>query len=695
MKIKKIGYSVLLLCFFFQINAQTKLISKENKTKSSKEVKLAKKEEKAKKAYAKRLSKADKKYDNYEYVDAIKAYRKVMEKGDFDEKLLQRLANSYYFTADLRNAEKWYGELYRINKNQLPEYLCRYAQSLKSVGHYQRADQILEIFNTRAASENRAALVRNEKNYLDEIKSNSGRFVIADAGVNSEFSDYGGVIYDNKIIFTSARDTGGIARKNFKWTNKSFSTFFTADLLPDGSVGKVKLFYKKDHGNFNESSPVFTKDGRTMYFTRNNFIDGKRGENNKNVTLLKLYKAELVDDKWDNVKELPFTSDQYSTAHPALSIDEKTLYFASDMPGTLGESDLYKVTINTDGTFGAPENLGAHINTEGRETFPFVSGDNELYFSSDGRPGLGGLDVFVVKMNEDGTLDEVQNVGQPVNSKQDDFAFIIDSRKRNGFFSSNRENMHDSDNIYRFTEIKKLVCEQGLSGVITDAESNEILANASLILFDENFNTLQNVESDEKGNYTFENVKCGKKYSIRVVKDGFNRKDVSIALKKENGKTELPIGLHKNVQPAEIKQIAVNKLAIKPLKIGTINVGSDLVKLLHIPMNFFDLGKATIKKSSEAALSKVVQALNQYPNLKLDIRSHTDSRSSSESNQILSDKRAQSTRDWLISKGVDASRLTAKGYGETQLVNKCADGVKCTEQQHQLNRRSEFIVVAM
>ncbi|MBZ4036814.1 OmpA family protein [Flavobacterium sp. 17A] len=680
MKINKLGFTILVLCFFFNLNAQTKKVSKD---------------EKVKKKYVQLIKKADKKYDDYAYVDAIKAYKRIVKKGSYDEKVVQRLANSYYFTADLRNAEKWYETLFKINKEQLPEYLYRYAQSLKSVGHYEKADEILQIFNQKAASENRATLVRNEKNYLAEIKSNSGRFEIGDAGVNSDFSDYGGTVYDNKIIFTSARDTGGVAKTSFKWTNKSFSKFYTADLLPDGSVGKVKTFHKKGHGKYNESSPIFTKDGRTMYFTRNNFTDGKRGENSKNVTLLKLYKAELVNGEWKNVKELPFNSNQYSTAHPALSPDEKTLYFASDMPGTLGQSDIYKVTINPDGSFGTPQNLGPVINTEGRETFPFISGDNELYYSTDGRPGLGGLDVYVAKINEDGTLDDVQNVGQPVNGKQDDFAFTIDSKNRNGFFSSNRENAHGLDNIYRFTETKKLVCEQELAGIVTDAESNEIVANASLILFDENFNTLQTIVSDEKGNYTFSKVKCGKTYAIRITKEGFNRKDVSITLKKENGKTELPIALQKNIKPIETKQIAVNKVMVKPIKIANINIGSDLVKLLHIPMNFFDLGKSTIKKSSEPQLLKVVGALNQYPKLTLDIRSHTDSRSSSESNQILSDKRAQSTRDWLISKGVDPNRLTAKGYGETQLTNKCADGVKCTEQQHQQNRRSEFIVVTM
>jgi hypothetical protein len=442
-----------------------------------------------------------------------------------------------------------------------------------------------------------------------------------------------------------------VAKRYFKWTNESFSKLYKAELMPDGSVSKPELLQKKENVKFNESTPIFTKDGRVMYFTRNNFIDGKRGKNEKQITLLKLYKAELINDEWENIKELPFNSDQYSTAHPALSVDEKTLYFASDMPGTLGLSDLFKVTINEDGTFGKPENLGVSINTEGRETFPFISGDNELYFASDGRPGLGGLDVFVSKIEEDGTLNDVENVGEPINSKQDDFGFTIDSKNRNGFFSSNRDNGHGLDDIYRFTETRKLVCEQDLMGTVIDAESNELLPNASLILLDEKSNLVLTIISDEKGNYIFPNIKCGKKYTIRVSKSDYGMKEIPVALKKVNGKTTVQILIDKVFKPIVVaKAIEVKKISVSPVKIGAIRVGTDLAKLLHIPMNFFDLGKATIKKSSEPQLQKVVDMLNQYPNIKLDIRSHTDSRQSDASNMILSEKRAQSTKDWLVKK---------------------------------------------
>ncbi|KUJ60266.1 flagellar motor protein MotB [Flavobacteriaceae bacterium CRH] len=665
MKIKNLAYTFLFFCFFIQANAQhsnTKL--------------------------------ADKKYDNYAFADAIKLYEGAVKKGYHDENVFQKLGNSYYFTGDFTKALKCYQELFALNQNQEAEYLYRYSQCLKSAGNYTKADEILDLFSEKAPLDKRGILFKKNRAYLEDIKVNSGRFEIADAGINSKDSDYGSTLLDNKLIFTSARDTGGIVKKNFKWTNKAISALYSVDLMPDGSIGNPVFFHKKDlKTKFNESTPVFTKDGKTMYFTKNNSINGKRGENKNKVTLLKLYKAVLINNEWSDLKELPFNSDQYSVAHPALSMDEKTLYFASDMPGTFGSSDLFKVSLNTDGTYGKPENLGPEINTEGRETFPFISDDNEIYFASDGRPGLGGLDVFVSKINKDGSYDEVQNLGEQINSKQDDFAFIINSKNRNGFFSSNRDNGHGLDDVYRFTEFRKLICEQELSGTITDAETNEVLPNVSLILFDEARLTALEVVSDQNGNYVFPNVKCGKKYFIKTSKTDYEIKEVPVAIKKLSGKTTLAIAIEKRAKPIIVAKTIMVKIAtLKSVKLKPLAVGTDLAKLLNLPMNFFDLSKATIKKSSEPQLLKLVAMLKEYPNIKLDIRSHTDSRDTDSKNMVLSDKRAQSTKNWLVQKGVDASRLTAKGYGETQLVNKCADGVKCTEKEHMMNRRSEFII---
>jgi outer membrane protein OmpA-like peptidoglycan-associated protein len=344
------------------------------------------------------------------------------------------------------------------------------------------------------------------------------------------------------------------------------------------------------------------------------------------------------------------------------------------MPGTLGLSDIFKVKINEDGSFGIPENLGNTINTEGKETFPFVTDETELYFASDGHPGLGGLDVFVSKMNADGTFDEVQNVGDGVNSPKDDFAYLIDTKSRKGFFTSNREGGQGYDDVYKFLETRKLKCEQELYGTVTDLATSQVLPDAKIILFDNLFNTINTTSSDQKGYYAFA-VDCGKNYNVRASKDNYTTKEQKVFIKKENGKTNLDIALEK----------AVCKVA----------VGDDLGKCFGIKMIYFDFDKSDIRMEAALDLEKILDVMNQYPLMKLDIRSHTDSRGTSKYNEALSDRRAKSTINWLVKNGVKANRLVGKGYGETMLVNKCSDGVECTEEEHQLNRRSEFMITAL
>jgi len=621
-----------------------------------------------------KVAAADKKYDRYAYVDAIATYERVAEKGYKDEKMFQKLGNAHYFNAELEKAAKWYGELFAMNLEQEPEYCYRYSQCLKSVGDYAKADEMLEQFNKKSGNDKRAKLYSKHKNYLEEIKANSGRFNIEDAGINSAYSDYGSSFSGNKLVFASARDTGGVSKRVFKWTNQSFTNLYASEVTANGNLSEPNPFGNRMNSKFHESTPVFTKDGKTVYFTRNNFLDGKKGKDDKKITLLKLYKATLENDSWGNLTELPFSSNQYSVAHPMLSPDDKTLYFASDMPGTFGQSDLFKVAINDDGSFGIPENLGTAINTEGRETFPFISDENELYFASDGHPGLGGLDVFVSKIEENGGFKEVQNVGSPVNGPQDDFAFLIDGKTRNGFFTSNRTGGKGYDDIYKFTETRKLVCKQELEGNITDSESGLVLPNANVSLFNEKFELQKETVSDEKGRYSFE-VECGKTYYVRVEAVDYVTKESKISTGTTTGTTSLPIALEK----------AGCKVA----------VGDDLGKCFGIKMIYFDLDKSFIRKEAAFELEKILDVMKQYPAMKLDIRSHTDSRQTAKYNEALSDRRAKSTIDWLVKNGIDANRLVGKGYGESQLVNSCADGVICTAEQHQANRRSEFIVTSI
>lgn len=619
-----------------------------------------------------KLAAADKKYDNYAYIDAIKTYERVAQKGYKSVDMFQKLGNAYYFNSDYQNAAKWYAELFAMNTELTPEYYYRYSHSLKSVGDFKKSEEMLELFNQKSGNDSRGKLSKSD--YLAEIKANSGRYDVEDAGINSKYSDYGSAIYLDKVVFSSSRDTGSLAQRKHKWTNQYFTNLYTADIGEAMTLGGVKKFDKAINTRFHESTPAFTKDGKTMFFTRNNYIDGEKGKSESKVTLVKIYQASLENGKWDNVKEVPFNSNNYSTAHPALSLDEKTLYFSSDMPGTFGQSDLYKVKINEDGSFGSPENLGNTINTEGRETFPSVTDENEIYFASDGHPGLGGLDIFVSKINPDGTFSRVQNIGEKANSNKDDFAYLIDTKTRRGFFTSNRDGGQGYDDIYKFLETKRLLCEQELYGEITDLETKALLTDAKVSLFDSRFNLVSVTNSDEKGYYSF-TVECGKTYNVRAEKTEYTTKEQKVTIDEKRGKTYFPIALEK----------ATCKVAI----------GDDLGKCFGIKMIYFDLDKYDIRREAAFDLEKILDVLSQNPTMKLDIRSHTDSRQTFKYNEVLSEKRAKSTINWLVKNGVDPSRLTGRGYGETQLVNQCADGVKCSEEEHQLNRRSEFIIIGL
>ena len=614
---------------------------------------------------------ADNKYEQYAYIDAIKTYERIAKKGYKSEEMFKKLGNSYYFNAELELAGKWYDELFSMTQDVEPEYFYRYSHTLKVTGHYAKADEMLLKFSEKSGADSRAKLFNTNRNYLSEIKANSGRYKIEDAGINTKYSEYGGAYYGNKLIFTSARDTGFLFQRKHKWSNQYFTKLYATEMVTDTTLGTPVKFANKIRIPFHEATPIFTKDGQTMYFTQNNYLKGKKGENAKKITFFKIYKAKLIDKEWSNVEELPFDSDNYSVGHPALSPDEKTLYFASDMPGTKGQSDIFKCTIDEEGNYGIPENLGSKINTEGRESFPFISEENELYFASDGHPGLGGLDIFVVEIAKDGSYKKIKNIGEPANSSDDDFGFLINSETRRGFLTSNREGGKGSDDIYQFLETKSLRCNQELYGIVTDLESGNILSNAKVSLFDAKFKLLTTYLSDINGHYNFE-LDCENDYYIRAEKVEYTTFEKRINILNETGKTEIPIQLEKTIK--EVKN------------------GDDLAKTFGIKIIYFDLDKSNIREDAAIELEKILDVMVENPTIKINIKSHTDSRASFEYNDQLSERRAKSTLEWLVKNGIDTGRLTAKGYGERQLVNKCSDDVPCSEDEHQANRRSEFII---
>ena len=445
----------------------------------------------------------------------------------------------------------------------------------------------------------------------------------------------------------------------------------------DGTWMDPKLLSGDVNGPFHEGPASFTSDGNTVFFTRSNYYKRKMDVNEKMENNLKIFKATLIDGKWKNLEELPFNSDDYSVAHPTLSPDEKTLYFASNMPGTIGQSDIYRVSINEDGTYGTPENLGKVINTEGRETFPYITEKNELYYASDGHPGLGGMDVFVSKARQDGSFKEVLNVGEPLNSPKDDFGLLINTVSKIGYVTSNRDGGLGGDDIYKVKENKPIEypCEQFLSGSVSDLETRELIANAKVSLFDSSYKLLKSATTDDKGIFDFGEVDCDTKYYLKTEKAEYNTDEVSTTIADNTGKTFVPITIEKTLKK--------------------VTVGDDIAKAFGIKIIYFDLNKSDIRPDAAIELSKILDVMMQNPMIKIDIRSHTDSRDTAAYNEKLSERRAASTKAWLIQNGIKAARLTAKGYGESQLVNKCADGVACTEEEHQANRRSEFVIVSI
>jgi len=623
------------------------------------------------------IKRANKNYDKYAYFDAINIYEKIANRGFVDPDLLKNIGDSYYFNANYENANKWYSQLYTEydTLDFEAEYDFRFAQTLLNVGDNEKANIYFKKFAEKNKNSSRAKIINSRiQNKLD-IKNNSGRYDINNLDINSVYSDYGASFHKDKVLFTTSRDTGNFTKRVFTWTGDAFSNIYEADLLADGNLSIPKLFSKTITSKFNESSPIITKDGKTMYFTRNNYNNGKRGFDEGKVTLLKIYRAELVDGNWINITELPFNSNNFNTAHPVLNEDENIMYFASDRPGGYGSSDIWQVSLkNKD--FGDPFNLGPEINTDGRETFPYITSNNELYFSSDARLGLGGLDVFVSKLKPNGTFTRVQNVGTPVNSNSDDFAYIIDKSTKRGFFSSNRVDGKGKDDIYSFIENRELVleCLRGLKVKVVDAVTKSVITTANVHLYETNYTPKSMADAlKNSGFYIFDsNLECDSDYRLRVGAPTYIVKEQLITINSNPGIQEIVI------------ELEPQKVEIKPK--------DDLFKVFNLKPIYFDLDKDNIRPDAAIELAKIVEIMKEYPEMKVDIRSHTDSRASDSYNLKLSQRRAKSTANWIASQGIESYRLTYQGYGESQLINKCSNGVKCTDEEHEQNRRSEFIV---
>jgi outer membrane protein OmpA-like peptidoglycan-associated protein/tetratricopeptide (TPR) repeat protein len=604
-------------------------------------------------AQNKDTKKADKLFKQFDYYDAAEEYLKLAENGKGDGYVHKQLADSYFNMFNAAEASRWYAKA--VETPQDAETYFQYAQMLKAQGKYEEANKQMKQFAAKAPNDQRAKQFNDNPNYLPKLLDKQKQYDLKVLDVNSDKSDFGAFLLDNSLYFASARNG---ARKNYGWTDQPFLDIYKANYNLDGTITNAELVADVN-SKWHDGPATLTTDGNTMYFASESFLE-KSFEKDKidnkklKISQVNLFKASNINGKWSNITVLPFCGSEYSTGNPFLSKDGKTLYFSSNMPGSIGGIDVWKVAVNQDGSFGTPENMGTKINTEGDESFPSVSEDNKMfYFASSARQGFGGYDLFMYDMSKG----ESVNMGKPINSEKDDFAFSFHKEKNIGFLSSNRSGV---DNIYLATP----VCGVEIMTIVTDAKTGAILANAKVAIVDEKKNVIATETSNAKGEVTYY-VECDKNYTVQASKDGYESNTFPVAASK-GGQKKVDAPLN----PIDVI-VTDTEVVLKPI--------------------FFEFNKSNITQDGAFELDKLVQVMQNNQDMVIMAKSHTDNRGSDVYNLRLSDSRAKSTIQYIISKGISKDRISAKGMGETEPKVDCKE--ECTEEQYAANRRSEFLIV--
>ena len=632
-------------------------------------------------AQDKKMEKANEAYNRFAFIEAIKLYKEEINKGINTTEIYTKLGDCYYYNANYPEAAQCYSKVVTATNDVNPEYYFRYAQALSNGNDYKLAETVMKMYYSKTGKKD---LSENwgEKKLKAALQKQSGRYDIKTIELNSPFSDFGAAYLDkNKVIYASAKDTGVIIKRKHSWNDKSFLKLYTADVTVDGGLQNPVLLKGQVNTKYHQSTPAITKDGKKMYFTRNNYNDGKLGADKAGTTFLKIYVAENIDGEWKNVKELgyPLNGDGFSSAHPALSPDETELYFASDRNNKFGNSDLYKVSIKKDGFIGNDiTKLDDEINTLGRETYPFMDDSGILYFSSDGHPGLGGLDVFAAIKDESGKY-HIVNVGDGVNTNADDFAYTFQDDTKKGYFSSNR---NGNDDIYGFTENRPISFDFEIKPLVYGTlkyTNGKPIEGIAVDIYNAKKEKINTVYSDKEGKYLA--------YMLPF--------EAYELIYRKTGLTEIA-QMAAPFKPAEKREYSFDfideMVVIVDNETVPIVEGDDFTKTLKLKPIYFDYNGYKIRESSKAELNKVVDVLKVRPGISIKINSHTDSRGQDDFNMKLSKNRAKSTMDYIVAHGIEKERVSAEGFGETRLINRCSNGVKCSEAEHQQNRRSEFII---
>ncbi|MCX6244301.1 MAG: OmpA family protein [Bacteroidetes bacterium] len=626
------------------------------------------------------ISKAKKEMSLYNYSGAIQILQKTLKKEDpktKDEATLL-LAKCYRKQNDMPNAKAWYAKVIGSGKGDSLSYYY-YAQALRSCGDYSKAKEMFLHYDSLVSKDRRGRIFASFCDSAIAWESKPPAFDVKNAAtLNTKQSDFGPAFFENGVMFASDRIPSKMKTQTYGWTGNSFLHLFTAEpLVTDdyyNDFNEPALAPGLLNQEYHDGPAVSNKIWSELFINRT-FIHkdkGKKEENSIRTHLLKIFYGKRKDGKWGKPEPFFLNSDEYSVGHPALSPDAKTLYFVSDIKGGYGGTDLYMCTREGD-KWSKPVNLGEQINTFGNEMFPFIADNGDLFFSSDGLPGYGGLDIFV-SHNVNGQWTKPENLGKPLNSSFDDFSLADFSNTGKGLFSSNRPDGKGSDDLYSYRRIptkKPLVPVQPMmiSGCVKDKVTGAPLPGATVFLLESSSGKILVIKTNEGGCFTTP-VKKGSSYVAKAMERGYIADCLTFTIDPLETKTDL-----KTPRDLLLDKLALNR------KFVLENI-------------YYDFDKSFIRKDAEPSLNNLIRIMNENP-ISVELGSHTDCRGSDEYNIRLSQRRAESAVQYIISKGIDAKRITAHGYGETQLVNRCSNGVPCSPEEHQANRRTEFKVTSV
>lgn len=617
------------------------------------------------------LRKAEVHFRDLAYTEAAKEYEEYLQKEkDPKPEIFLNAAEANYYIGNTGAAMRWYEKAF-AKKAMLfkEEQFNRYILAVRGEERYKEADALL--WQHFAGNDAVLKILTLQKQHLDSLNKKSLKYKLQNLAINTNKSDFGVAFYGKKVVYASAKDSARDGAKTYSWNAQPYLSLYVADRNADGSFGKEKEFLKSAQTDYHNAAAAFSPDLKRVFVSVNNVSKTKRLQNDKAGTNnVQIVYGTVVGEQLTKKALASFNSADYSTGQPAVSADGNWLFFVSDMPGGFGGTDIYVAPLYSDGKIGQPVNLGNTINTRGNEMFPFATA-TALYFSSDGHYGLGGLDVFMSKMdgnaftspqNSTGAIFSLpQNLGKPVNSNRDDFAYVTSSDGKYTYLSSNREGGKGDDDIYYLTEEEK-ACEKIITGVVTDKKSGQPIEGVEVTVTVGETKLAEVTKTD--GSYTI-TISCESTAVVSAKKDGY-----TTCSPDKDGNINLD---------------AYTDFVIK---------GERGMEMIDINPIYFDFDQYYITPLAAKELDKVVYVMQHFPNVVIKIESHTDSRGKDDYNLSLSDDRAKSTYSYIMSKGIDPKRIeSVKGYGETQLLNKCSNGIDCTDEEHQLNRRSNFIIV--